>query len=44
MLADLGVFDQSGWVESGVFQESCRLKFKVMPPFFPQFQIVSFPG
>ncbi len=29
---------------SGVCQESCRLKFKVMPPFFPQFQIVSFPG
>lgn len=28
----------------GVCQESCRLKFKVMPPFFPRFQIVSFPG
>jgi excisionase family DNA binding protein len=28
----------------GVCQESCRLKFKVMPPFFPQFQIVYFPG
>ena len=28
----------------GGCQESCRLEFKVMPPFFPQFQIVSFPG
>ena len=28
----------------GVCQESCRLKFKLMPPCLLQFQIVSFPG
>ncbi len=28
----------------GVFQDSCRLNFKIMPPCFSQFQIVSFPG
>ncbi len=38
----------SAWVVHdsaiGVCQESCRLKLKVMPPLFPQFQIASFPG
>ena len=28
----------------GVFQESCRLKFKVMPPCLPRSQMASFPG
>jgi len=28
----------------GIFQESCRLKLKVMPPCLFQFQLVSFPG
>jgi len=28
----------------GVFQESCRLKFKVMPPCLSRFQMVPFPG
>ena len=31
-------------VGSGVFQGSCRLKFKVMPPCLSRFQMVSFPG
>jgi NAD(P)-dependent dehydrogenase (short-subunit alcohol dehydrogenase family) len=31
-------------IDGGVFQESCRLKFKVMPPCSPQFQMVPFPG
>jgi hypothetical protein len=39
------LFGQSDFaIYDGVFQESCRLKFKVMPPFSPQFQVVSFPG
>ena len=29
---------------NGVFQESCRLKFKVMPPCLSRFQMVPFPG
>ena len=31
-------------LEDGVFQESCRLKFKVMPPCLSRFQMASFPG
>lgn len=27
---------------NGVFQESCRLKFKFMPPFFPQDPVLVF--
>ena len=27
---------------SGVFQESCRLKLKFMPPFFPQDPVLVF--
>ena len=29
---------------TGVLQESCRLKFKVMPPCLSRFQMTSFPG
>ena len=29
-------------LESGVFQESCRLKLKFMPPFFPQDPVLVF--
>ncbi len=29
---------------NGVFQGSCRLKFKIMPPYLSQFLSCSFPG
>jgi hypothetical protein len=29
-------------IEGGVFQESCRLKLKIMPPFFPQIPVLVF--
>ena len=44
LTVNVDYYVQAAGLGIGGCQESCRLKFKVMPPFFPQFQIVSFPG
>ncbi|NOZ10055.1 MAG: DEAD/DEAH box helicase family protein [Gammaproteobacteria bacterium] len=42
-LASIPIDEERLLLATGVFQESCRLKFKIMPPCFPQFLSFAFP-